>query len=121
MNAPTQLFLSKARESLAGAQADDLDVRIQQAVDELENMIKGRYPTTSFEVGQGDDPSGTYVVATVDIDDPDEVMDLIIDRLVDIQVEDGLPVYIVPVRTEERVLRELQSRPTPRYGRALLD
>jgi len=27
----------------------------------------------------------------------------------------------VPVRTEERVLRELQSRPTPRYGRALLD
>ncbi|MCA1597521.1 MAG: hypothetical protein LC769_00630 [Chloroflexi bacterium] len=91
-------------------QADDLDVRIQQAVNELQDMIKGRYPTTSFAVGQGDDPSGTYVVATVDIDDPDDVMDLIIDRLVDIQVEDGLPVYVVPVRTEERVLRELQSR-----------
>lgn len=90
--------------------ANDLDARIEQAVDELQGMIKERYPTASFEVGPEEDPSGIYVTATVDIDDPDEVMDLIIDRLLDIQIEEGLPVYVVPVRTEERVLRELQSR-----------
>lgn len=100
---------------------DDRDVRIQHAVDELQNMIRGRYPTASFEVAQGDDPTGTYVTATVDLDDPDEVMDVVIDRLLEIEIDEGLPVYVVPVRTPDRVLQNLQSRKRPRYGRALLD
>jgi hypothetical protein len=76
----------------------------QQAVDELQELIQTHYPGTTFEIGPGgDDPDGTYITAIVDLDDPDEVMDLVIDRLLSLQVEERLPVYVIPVRTPERV------------------
>lgn len=86
----------------------DLNARIQQAIDELKAMIEGRFPDARFDVYEGEDPSGMYLRVTVDIDDTDEVTDLIIDRLVDMQVEEGLPVYVIPVRPLERVLEELR-------------
>ncbi len=39
----------------------------------------------------------------VDVDDINDVLDVYIDRLVDLQVEGQLPVYVVPVRPPERV------------------
>jgi hypothetical protein len=53
--------------------------------------------------GYGDDPSGVYVLATVDVDDTDEVFDLVVDRLVDLQVDEGVPVYVLPLRPLHRV------------------
>lgn len=102
----------------------DLNLRIQRAIDELKAMIKGRFPDASFDVYEGDDPSGTYLRVTVDIDDTDEVTDLIIDRLVDMQVEEGLPVYVIPLRPLERVLEELRSNSSARFeppAKALID
>lgn len=102
----------------------DLNARIQQAIDELKAMIKGRFPDASFDVYEGDDPCGTYLRVIADIDDVDEVTDLIIDRLVDMQVEDGLPVYVIPVRPLERVLEELRANGLTRFeppARALVD
>jgi len=46
-----------------------------------------------------------YLRAIVDVDDTNDVMDVFIDRLVDMQVEERLPVYVVPVHTPERVAR----------------
>jgi len=96
---------------------DNYAVRVRHAVDELQGMITERYPTASFEVAQGEDPSGTYVTATVDIDDPDEVLDLVMDRMLDVQIDEGLSVYVVPVRPLERILQDLQRAP---QARALL-
>jgi hypothetical protein len=79
---------------------------IQQAVAELQQLIAAHFPDTTFEVGPGgDDPDGTYIVATVDLDDPDEVSDLVIDHVVAFQVDHGLPINVVPIRTPERILR----------------
>ena len=51
-----------------------------------------------------------YLVATVDIDDTDEVVEVFIDRLIDMQVEEGLPVYVVPpIRPIERVLEYMRE------------
>lgn len=76
----------------------------QQAVDELQQLILATYPDTVFEVGSGgDNPDGTYITAIVNSDDPDEVMDLVIDRLLQLQIDELLPVYVIPVRTPERV------------------
>lgn len=89
---------------------------MQQAVEELEGLVLSRYPTASFEAGPGeDDPSGIYITATVDVDDPDEVVDLVIDRMLELQIEQGLPVYLVPIRTPERVakLRQEQAERHP--------
>jgi len=51
-----------------------------------------------FEVKSGDDPVGTYLIVTVDIEDPDEVVDVCVEKLLALQVDEGLPLYIIPVR-----------------------
>ncbi len=71
------------------------DPRIRVAIDELRELVRARYPAATFDVFEGEDPDGVYLRATVDIEDLDEVMDVVIDALYDIQVERDLPVYIV--------------------------
>jgi hypothetical protein len=86
------------------------DPRMQAAVTELQELIQTHYPGTTFTVGEAEDPDGVYLRAIVDVDDTDEVTEVFIDRMIDLQVEDGLPIYVVPVRTLERVaaLRQQQ-------------
>ena len=83
-----------------------LDPRRQQAVTELTGVIKQRYPTASFATEPGvDDAAITHLVATVDVDDPDEVTDLTIERELELQIDEGVPVYVIPLRTPERVAK----------------
>ena len=77
--------------------------RIRAALAEMREMIKAAYPTTTFQTYRGEDPDGVYLQAIVDVDDTNDVMDVYIDRLVDIQVEERLPVYVIPAHTPERV------------------
>ena len=86
--------------------------RIQAAISELSGLIRARFPTAGFVVEQGEDPEGVYVIATVDIDDIDQVVDLYIDRMIDIQVKDGLPVYVVTVRPLSRIAAD-RAEPDP--------
>ena len=88
------------------------DPRIQQALVELKAMMRERWPEASFEVSQGDDPDGIYLDTTVDIEDTDEVMDVVIDRLLELQVEEGLPIYVIAGRPLDQVLAHLQSERT---------
>jgi hypothetical protein len=84
--------------------------RIQEAVEELRRLIAGRYPDARFDVFERDDPEGVRLQATVDIEDTDEVMDLAMDALYDIQVERGLPVYVVTEQPHLRVAEQLRAR-----------
>lgn len=95
---------------MATAPNNELDEQVERALDELRSIIRRRFPEAQFEVFHGEDPEGTYLSAIVDVEDSDEVVDVFIDRLIDMQVEDGLPVYVVPVRPLERVLEEIQRR-----------
>jgi len=61
-------------------------------------------------VEEGFDPQGIYLVATVDVADTDEVIGVVGDRLVDRQVEEGLPIYVAPPRPVERVIADLRAR-----------
>lgn len=85
------------------------DVRIQDALNELERLIKTAFPTVTFRTYRGEDPEGTYLEAMVDVDDTHNVMDVYIDRLVDLQVEEKIPVYVIPVRPPERVAQLARS------------
>ena len=93
------------------------DPRIRAAVDDLEHRILGRFPTASFSLtqGVGDDSEGIYLIVTVDADDPDAVLDLVIDRLLEIEDADALPLYVLPMRTPERIAREMAER-DPSFG-----
>ena len=90
-----------------------LTPRIEEALDELKGLIAGRYPGATFAVGEGEDPDGVYLTATVDVDDRGEVIDLFVDRLVDLQVDEGLPIFVVPVRTPGRNAAILAERRGP--------
>jgi hypothetical protein len=78
------------------------DPRLASAVDELKGVIAAQHPESTFALAAGDDPEGLYLTATVDVDDPDTVVDSFIDRLVTLQVDEGLPLYVIPIRTPER-------------------
>jgi hypothetical protein len=58
-------------------------------------------------VEPGEDPDGTYIRTTVDIDDPEIVLDCVVDRLLELQIDEGLPVHVIPIRTPERVQASL--------------
>jgi uncharacterized protein (DUF433 family) len=90
--------------------------RAQAALDELQTMIAERYPEATFAVYKGHEPAGIYLMATVDIDDVDDVFAVVVDRLVEIQVNEGIPVFVDVRQPRERVLaqfREQQSRVIP--------
>jgi hypothetical protein len=85
---------------------------MEEAVHELQRLITVRFPQASFVVEEGCDPEGIYLVTTVDIADTDEVMDVIGDRLVELQVTEGLPVYVTPLRPIKHVVAQLRERET---------
>jgi len=78
------------------------DPRVLEAVTELEELVRARYPDATFSVGRGqDDPESIHVYATVDLEDTEPVVDLVIERELAL-LEEGLPVQIIPLRTPER-------------------
>jgi hypothetical protein len=83
---------------------------MEKAVNELKGAIAARFPEASFVVEEGFDPKGVYLVTTVDIADTDEVIDVIGDRLVELQVDEGLPIYVTSLRPLQRVVAELRER-----------
>ena len=82
---------------------------IEAALAELRQLIRARYPDAAFEIFRGEDPEGVYLRVIVGIDDPDEVMDVILRRLYDFEVEQALPIYVIPVRTPEAAPGSLKN------------
>lgn len=91
---------------------DERDPRIQAALAELRERILQRFPEATFTVSRGEDPEGIYLKPIVDVADVDEVADVFTDRLIDLQVEEGLPVYVVPVQPLARVLTQTRQQAT---------
>ena len=87
-----------------------LTPRMEEAIHELKGLITARFPQAAFVVEEGFDPEGIYLVTTVDIADTDEVIAVVGDRLVELQVDEGLPVYVTPLRPIERVVAQLRER-----------
>lgn len=71
---------------------------VEEAIAELKGFVVARYPEATFAIGEGEDPEGVYLTATVDVEEMDEVVDVFLGRLVDYQVEENLPLYVVAIR-----------------------
>jgi hypothetical protein len=87
-----------------------LTPRMEEALHELKSLITTRFPQATFVVEEGFDPEGIYLVTTVDIADTDEVIAVVGERLVALQVDEGLPVYVTPLRPIDRVIAQLRER-----------
>ena len=102
----------KCRTDRVLARPVPLTPRMEEAVQELKGLITARFPHAAFVVEEGYDPEGIYLVTTVDIADTDEVTAAVGDRLVELQVTEGLPVYVTPLRPIKRVIAQLRERET---------
>ncbi|HET9117440.1 MAG TPA: hypothetical protein VFN75_05070 [Pseudonocardiaceae bacterium] len=82
---------------------DQTKGRIEAVLAELRQLIAERYPEARFSVAAGpEDPQEVHLVATVDLEDPDEVLDVVMERMLQFQLDEGLAVYVSPRRTPQR-------------------
>jgi hypothetical protein len=87
----------------------ELSPQMESAIKELKAMILARFPDAQFNVAPAiDEPESIHIITTVDVDDTEEVLDLVIDRVIDLIVEEGIPVHVIPVRPLERVLAKMK-------------
>jgi hypothetical protein len=77
------------------------DERTQLAIDEVQAVIKAAFPEAEFQVHRGGNPEGIYIPAYAKADNGFDVLNLIGDRLVDLCVEEGLGIYVVPLLKAE--------------------
>ena len=101
----------------------DLDDRTRQTIHELQDTITARYPTTSFGLERSpEDPASIHLLAVADVDDLDEVGDLVVERVVALQVDEGISLHVIPLRTPEReqeALAAARRGAVPRPTRAV--
>ena len=45
----------------------------------------------------------------MDVDDTDEVTDVVIDRVLELHTEQGLPVHVIPLRPVKKVVEEMRA------------
>jgi hypothetical protein len=95
---------------MSNEQRIENDGRALKAANELGQIIHGRFPQAQLVISRGEDPDGIYLDAIVDLEDPDEVMDLVIDRLLELRVEQGIPVHVLPQRPTQRSLEAVKSQ-----------
>ena len=83
--------------------ASELSRRLQAALGELEGLIRAHYPEAHFRVSPSqDDPEIVHLVTTVDVEDTDAVLDVVVDRMMQLQIEEQLPIFVIPLRPPER-------------------
>ena len=93
---------------------------IADAITELRTLILAQYPDAQFEVFYRDDPEGVRLRVTVDVDDTDVLVDSLLDKLYEIQVERELPLYVIPVQPEARVAAQLRAQQSRRSAGVVL-
>ena len=112
--------MSERTQSILPIDGDSPEVQIvitpraQAALDELRSLIAAKFPEATFEIHKGYEPAGIYLVATVDIEDMQDVVEVFIERLVDIQVDDGIHVYVNVKRPFERTWAMFQEQEAQR-------
>jgi hypothetical protein len=95
--------MSDFRETMA-------EPRIAATIDEIRAAVLERYPGTTFRFTAGEGPDTVWMWATVDIDDPDEVGDLVAEKVINLVIDDRNPLLFIPVWPRERNEAYLRER-----------
>src|SRR6266540_10444 len=99
-----------------------LSPRMHAAMEELEGLVRQRYPDATFRVTRSpENPEIVLLKPVVDVEDRDEVMDVVIDRLVELQTEAQLPLLVVPGRPRARneAIRRAMKRAAPAWSKTV--
>jgi hypothetical protein len=74
--------------------------RFQEVIAEARARIVAVYPEAKFQIRTGQEPVGTYLDVYTNADDGFCVLELVSDWLVDLSVEEGLDLHVVPLPLE---------------------
>jgi hypothetical protein len=77
---------------------------LQHVIKEVEARILAVYPDATFRLVEGEDPVGLYLDAYTDAEDAFAVLDLVSDWLVDLSVNDGVHLHVIPLPQEATAL-----------------
>jgi hypothetical protein len=88
------------------------------AIEDLKALVRARYPEATFQVTRSpENPETVLLKPVIDVEDRDEVMDVVIERLGQLQSEDQLPIFVVPIRPPARraAIRRAMRQATPSW------
>jgi hypothetical protein len=74
-----------------------VDEKTQRVVTEAQRRIQAVYPDAGFRLIQGDDPAGLYLDVYTDAEDSVGVFDVVNDWLVDLSVNEGIVLHVIPL------------------------
>ena len=77
---------------------------MQHAIAEVEARILAVYPDATFHLVEGEAPMGLYLDAYTDAEDAFAVLDLVSDWLVDLSVNAGVHLHVIPLPQEAAAL-----------------
>jgi hypothetical protein len=84
--------------------------RVRAAAEELKGAILEKYPDARFRLARAADEWRSWNLwAMVDVDDLDEVGDLVSERTLDMRVEEGIPIHVVPIRDRHSSVEPLPT------------
>ncbi|HFD40155.1 MAG TPA: hypothetical protein ENJ31_09980 [Anaerolineae bacterium] len=78
-------------------QFDEFDDRVREHIQEFQQIIKDHFPEATFKTYAGLEPHHYFIEAYTDVDDDFEVLDLVGDRIVDILVDEGTRIHVIPM------------------------
>jgi hypothetical protein len=73
---------------------------MQHAITEVQARIRAVYPEATFRLVEGEAPLGLYLDAYTDAEDAFAVLDLVSDWLVDLSVNPGVHLHVIPLPRE---------------------
>ena len=82
------------------------DEKTQRTIAEVQARIQAVYPDAVFRVSQGEDPAGIYIDAYTDAEDSFCVFDLVNDWLVDLSVNEGLSIHVIPLPKDQAAMTQ---------------
>jgi hypothetical protein len=92
-----------------------LSPRMQRAVNELADLIRAQYPEAAFQVRRSPEDARTiHLLPIVDVEDRDEILDIVVDRMMEFQIREKLALFVIPLRTptcEAQTRAVLQREP----------
>jgi hypothetical protein len=90
--------------------------RVKEAAEELKAIIRTRYPDARFRLARDPNQQRSWLLWTmVDVDDPEDVSNLVVDREVDMLSEEHIPLHVIVTDREECPAKR-GTVPTSRTG-----
>jgi hypothetical protein len=77
---------------------------MQRVIAEVEARILAVLPEATFRLIEGEDPIGLYLDAYADAEDAFPVLDLVSDGLVNLSVNAGVHLHVIPLPQEAAAL-----------------